>query len=103
MNEAKRDKTKLWVARICSLIVMMSAFYSNDAIDHDQLAWHQKVAWGIVFAFALFGSITWMRSTYTPAELKATQESRTVRVFWWILIGVLILLMLVLTLGRYIG
>ena len=91
------------MARICALVVLMSCFYSNDAIDHDKLAWHQKITFGIVFLFGLFGSMAWIRSTYSPAELKASQESPTVKVFWWILIGAVALLMLAFTLARVLG
>lgn len=93
----------LWVVRVCAVVVLMSCFYSNDAIDHDKLAWHQKIAFGIVFLFGLFGSMAWIRSTYSPAELKASQESTTVKVFWWILIGAVVFLMLAFTLARYFG
>jgi len=90
-----------WPIRIGGLIVLVSCFYANYAIDHDQLAWPEKIAFGIVFCFGLFGSITWIRSTYTQAELKASQESSVVKVFWWILMAVVLLLMLAFTVARY--
>ena len=91
----------VWVARIGGLIVLFSCFYANYAIDHDQLAWHEKIAFGVVFVFGFFGSITWIRSTYTPAELKASQESSVVKAFWWVLMVVVFLMMLVFTFARY--
>ena len=101
-----RDKKSVgsvtaWAARIGGLIVLLSCFYANHAIDHDQLAWHEKIAFGIVFFFGLFGSITWIRSTYSQAELQASKKSSVVKAFWWILIVVVLLLMLTLTLARY--
>ena len=101
-EKAVRSVT-VWAARIGGLVVLLSCFYANYAIDHDQLAWHEKVAFGIVFFFGLFGSITWIRSTYTQAELKASQESSIVKAFWWVLMAVVLLLMLVFTLAQYLN
>lgn len=102
-DEKSVGSVTAWAARIGGLIVLLSCFVANHAIDHDQLGWHEKIAFGIVFFFGLFGSITWIRSTYTYAELKASQESSVVRAFWWVLMAVVLLLMLAFTLARYLN
>ena len=102
-EEKSIGSVTVWAARIGGLVVLLSCFYANGAIDHDQLAWHEKMAFGILFLFGLFGSIAWIRSTYTQAELKASQESSIVKAFWWILMAVVLLLMLAFTLARYLN
>lgn len=107
LRMSREDKSvgsvTVWAARIGGLVVLLSCFYANYAIDHDQLAWHEKIAFGIVFFFGFFGSISWIRSTYSQAELKASQESSVVKAFWWVLMAVILLMMLAFTFARYLN
>jgi hypothetical protein len=55
--EPTQEIAYVLLARIISVLLLMSLIVFADAVDDTEFQWYQKAAWGILYVFSFLGAV----------------------------------------------